>query len=169
VDIRVIELPVCGRYCPVRYCWLESGLRCLFAPNSSGECALSPCQRIAFTLRHSMLTPSPMQNGDGYKHIVSASLLYAKPLDSISRVGAAGVFGNLSTRSRITLGAGKACVTADFVESLRSMDVTPNVAQNHTRRRGQSTFEQHAIWATALVNRNANESSRPSDGQRSQA
>lgn len=51
------------------------------------------------------------------------------------REAALEMIGNLPNRSRVTLGGDKGYDTADFVESLRSMNVTPHVAQNNTRRR----------------------------------
>ena len=39
-------------------------------------------------------------------------------------------------RRRLTLGADKAFDTADFVEDLRDLNVTPHVAQNITKHRG---------------------------------
>jgi transposase len=50
------------------------------------------------------------------------------------REAALELIASKAGRSRITLGADKAYDVADFVESLREMDVTPHVAQNDTRR-----------------------------------
>ena len=43
--------------------------------------------------------------------------------------------GRMDGRHRITLAADKAYDTADFVEALRDIKVTPHVAQNTTNRR----------------------------------
>jgi transposase len=43
--------------------------------------------------------------------------------------------GRLPDGTRITLGADKGYDTAEFVEALRSMNVTPHIAQNDTNRR----------------------------------
>ncbi len=45
------------------------------------------------------------------------------------------MIGRLPEGSRITLGADKGYDAADFVEGLRSMNVTPHIAQNDTYRR----------------------------------
>ena len=45
------------------------------------------------------------------------------------------MIGNLPDASRITLGADKAYDAAEFVKELRSMNVTPHIAQNDTNRR----------------------------------
>jgi len=51
------------------------------------------------------------------------------------REAALEMVSGVSGRKRITLGADKGYDTADFVDSLRQLDVTPHVAQNDTRRR----------------------------------
>jgi len=51
------------------------------------------------------------------------------------REAALEMIGNLPDASRITLGADKGYDTTEFVEQLRSMNVTPHIAQNNTRRR----------------------------------
>jgi transposase len=51
------------------------------------------------------------------------------------REAALEMIGNLPDASRITLGADKAYDAAEFVEELRSMNVTPHIAQNDTNRR----------------------------------
>ena len=47
----------------------------------------------------------------------------------------------------ITLGADKAYDTEDFVNELRSMNVTPHVAQNTNGRRRRSTAGRRAMPA----------------------
>ena len=44
------------------------------------------------------------------------------------------LIGSRAGSSRLTLGADKAYDTADFVEALRDVQVTPHVAQNTTNR-----------------------------------
>jgi IS5 family transposase len=51
------------------------------------------------------------------------------------REAALEMIGNLPDASRITLGADKAYDTEEFVQQLRSMNVTPHIAQNDTNRR----------------------------------
>jgi len=65
--------------------------------------------------------------------VVDTALTLA--MGTAEREAALEMIGNLPNRSRVTLGADKAYDTADFVESLRSMNVTPHIAQNDTNRR----------------------------------
>src|SRR5260370_32577613 len=51
------------------------------------------------------------------------------------REAALEMVGRLPARSRITVGADKGYDAAEFVRELRSMNVTPHVAQNDTKRR----------------------------------
>jgi len=51
------------------------------------------------------------------------------------REAAAEMVWGVSGRKRLTLGGDKGYDTADFVETLRELKVTPHVAQNDTRRR----------------------------------
>jgi IS5 family transposase len=65
--------------------------------------------------------------------IVDAALTLAT--GTAEREAALEMIGGLPTGSGITLGADKGYDTADFVAALRSMGVTPHVAQNDTNRR----------------------------------
>ncbi len=51
------------------------------------------------------------------------------------REAALAMLGRLPSGSRITLGADKGYDAVDFIQELRSMDVTPHIAQNDTNRR----------------------------------
>lgn len=51
------------------------------------------------------------------------------------REAAVAMVHGVSGRNRVTLGGDKGYDTADFVETLRALKVTPHVAQNDTRRR----------------------------------
>jgi transposase len=65
--------------------------------------------------------------------VVDSELTYAT--GTAEREAALAMLGRLPAGSRITVGGDKGYDTADFVEELRSMNVTPHVAQNDTNRR----------------------------------
>src|SRR5450755_3569872 len=67
------------------------------------------------------------------------------------REAALEMLGNLPDSSRITLGADKAYDTAEFVERVRAMNVTPHVAQNDTNRRSaiDARTTRHEGYATS--------------------
>jgi transposase len=67
------------------------------------------------------------------------------------REAALEMLGNLPDSSRITLGADKAYDTAEFVEQVRAMNVTPHVAQNDTNRRSaiDARTTRHEGYATS--------------------
>ena len=72
-----------------------------------------------------------MENRHGL--IVDATLTAAS--GTAEREAAVTMLGRLGGRHRITLGADKAYDVADFIDRLRSIRVTPHVAQNITNRR----------------------------------
>ncbi len=81
------------------------------------------------------------------------------------RVAALHMIEPLADRSRaITLGADKGYDTADFVNELRSMKVTPHVAQNTRSRR--STAARPATAAMPSASASASASRRRSAGSR---
>lgn len=65
--------------------------------------------------------------------VVDSELTFAT--GTAEREAALAMVGRLPAGSRITVGGDKGYDTADFVEELRSMNVTPHVAQNDTNRR----------------------------------
>ena len=65
--------------------------------------------------------------------VVETSLTLAT--GTAEREAALEMVGSLPEGSRITLGADKGYDVADFVAELRSMNVTPHIAQNDTNRR----------------------------------
>jgi len=66
----------------------------------------------------------------------------------------------------ITLGADKAYDAEDFVNELRSMKVTPHVAQNTSGRSSAIDGRTRAMPATPSVSASASESKKPSVGSR---
>jgi transposase len=72
-----------------------------------------------------------MENRHGL--VVDSELTFAT--GTAEREAALAMVGRLPAGSRITVGGDKGYDTADFVQELRSMNVTPHVAQNDTNRR----------------------------------
>lgn len=66
----------------------------------------------------------------------------------------------------ITLGGDKGFDSTDFVNELRSMNVTPQVAQNTSNRRSAIGGRTSAIPAMPSASASANASRRPSAGSR---
>jgi transposase len=71
-----------------------------------------------------------MENRNGL--VVATALTLAT--GTAEREAALAMVGKISGSKRVTLGADKGYDTADFVQSLREMNVTPHVAQNDTNR-----------------------------------
>jgi transposase len=71
------------------------------------------------------------ENRNGF--VIDTALTLAT--GTAEREAALEMIGNLPEASRVTLGADKAYDAAEFVEELRSMNVTPHIAQNDTNRR----------------------------------
>ncbi len=68
--------------------------------------------------RHGLVVDARLTQADGYAE----------------RAAALEMLGELSEGPRVTLGADRGYDTRDFVESCRSLGVTPHVAQNTTNR-----------------------------------
>jgi len=89
-----------------------------------------------------------MENRHGL--IVDTALTHAT--GTAEREAAIAMLGRLKRTGRITLGADKAYDTADFIASLRAINVTPHVAQNDKNRRsaidGRTT--RHPGYAVSL-------------------
>ena len=73
------------------------------------------------------------------RHGLAVEVLVTPAMGTAEREAAVTMVKNLRRRHRrrrLTLGADKAFDTADFVEDLRDLHVTPHVAQNITKQRG---------------------------------
>lgn len=92
-----------------------------------------------------------MENRNGL--VVDGTITQAT--GTAEREAALDMISHADGQHRITLGADKGYDTAQFVEDLRSYNITPHVAQNDTRRRSaiDQRTTRHAGYATSMRKR----------------